>query len=195
MNNQSHKLISSWGSISGSSQNGALSTRSSTFMGVNAAIWTVLGILFLLQINIYFYTSLTTEITAIVAGITIFGVASALITQKMLIDLEKTGQVVTTLKTVLISLGAAVVIISVLLSVKLGDFSVGIKNGFLSSLALGVPASVVTRFLLMKKWENKNKKLILQDKYRFYILPEPPVNSTLTQTAFNQTWHKDEKLT
>lgn len=160
------------------------------FLVLNAVIWTLLCSLFMLQSNIYFHTTLTFQVTWIIAGAAIGIPFSALVTQRQLNDLEKTGESATTLKSLLLTIAAAVIAVTVIIEAVSVGFSGPLENAFLYFGAALTPAFLITRAFLMLQWERINMTMIFQDNYGFYTPCKQPAEKSAEVS--NQTFQREE---
>ena len=125
----------------------------------------------------------------------VFGIpASAWVTQRQLNNLAKTGESSTTLKSLLIVLGTAVVAVAIFLEVFFGDMSGEIKTGVVNAVNACGMAVFSTRSALMVLWEKRNRRTILQDNYGFYISTREPLNQVADQSVPNRIVQDDEKV-
>ena len=168
--------------------------RSTLLMVALTAILFFPCIMFIFRVNADFHINLTSEIAWIAVGI-VFGIpASAWVTQRQLNNLAKTGESSTTLKSLLIVLGTAVVAVAIFLEVFFGDMSGEIKTGVVNAVNACGMAVFSTRSALMVLWEKRNRRTILQDNYGFYISTREPLNQVADQSVPNRIVQDDEKM-
>ncbi len=162
-------------------------SRISTLMALNAAIWTFLSFMFMFQLNAYFHASIASRITWFIVGISLGIFFSTLITRKQLDKLEKKGEAATTLKTIFITIGIAVVAIVAFLEVSTSNLPRAVESAFAYSVIACAPASFLTRTVLLFYWERRNKTTIFQDKFGLYVPTKKPVDRIGDQSVSNQT--------
>lgn len=167
--------------------------RSSTFTALYGALWTFLASMFILQLSSYSHSSLNFRITWFIVGISIGTVFSAVITRSQLKNLDKKGEAPTTLKTILILIGAAVIAIAAIFEIASNNLSVGVESALGYSVFACTPAAFISRTLLMVAWERKNRARIFQDKYGLYTFRNNPVIDNGSQTA-SKAFQADSKV-
>jgi hypothetical protein len=152
-------------------------TRTTLFTGLYAALWTLVGAMFVFLTNRLFPSPLISQVTGVVAGFAVGGFIGAWITQKQLAILEKKTEIVTTLRTILYLMSAGVIFIAVMISVASDNPPAWLMNGLGSSIFAGAIAILYVRFTLVLMWERKSKRLIFQERFRLYLAAQKPTNN------------------
>jgi hypothetical protein len=159
--------------------------RSLTFMALYSALWTFLAFMFTLQLNNYSHSSPNFRITWLIVGLSFGVLFSTVITHSQLKKLDEKGEDPTTLKTILIIIGAAIVAVAAILEVASSNLPIGVQSALGYSIFAGSPAVFISRTLLMVYWERQKRTRIFQDKYGLYISRNNPINNSESQTASN----------
>jgi len=168
-------------------------SRTSLFTALFAAFWTFFSFTFMFQLNTYFPSALSFRIIFLIVGIS-FGIFfSTLLTCRQLNTLEKKGEVPTTLKTIFITVGAAVIAVAVIVEIGFSNLPSVVESALGYSIFACAPAVLLTRTILMVYWEKQKRTRIFQDKYGFYISTND-ANPILDQNISSQTFQGDNKV-
>lgn len=162
--------------------------RTSIFMAINTAGWTFFSFLFMFQLNTYFHSNLNFRITWFIIGIFIGVFSSTLVTLRQLNTLEKKGEDPTTLKTIFIAIGAAIVAVAAISEIAFSNLPSVVESAMVYLIVAFTPVAFLTRTVLMVYWENKKRTRIFQDKYGFYISTNDATNNVWNQSTSSQTF-------
>src|SRR5271157_1443134 len=115
-------------------------SRTSMFMALNAAIWTFFSFTFMFQLNTYFHSNLSFRLTFIILGISIGIFSSTVVTRRQLNILEKKGEDPTTLKTIFITIGVAIVAVAAVSEVAFSNLPKAVEGAMGYSIVACSPA-------------------------------------------------------
>jgi hypothetical protein len=163
------------------------------WMALNAALWTFFSFMFSFQLNNYFHSTLLFRIPWFIVGISIGIFFSALVTLRQLNTLEKKGEDPTTLKTIFIVIGAAIIAIVAISEIAFSNLPNVVESAMGYSIVACTPASFLTRTILMIYWEKQKRTRIFQDKYGLYISTNDTLNSNWGQNSSSQTFQANSK--
>jgi hypothetical protein len=107
--------------------------------------------------------------------------------------LEKKGEVPTTLKTIFITIGAAVVAVAAISEIAFSNLPSVVESALGYSVVACTPAVFLTRTILMVYWEKQKRTRIFQDKYGLYISTNDITNAVWNQNTSSQTFQVDSK--
>jgi hypothetical protein len=161
-------------------------TSATRFLRNGAIFWVIFGPLWIIQFSVLFHIALTSQITWIIAGLTGGSILSVIFTQRQLKRLAKDNKVGTTLADILFLAGTLVIFTGILVGVLFSNLPAWIQAGFLSSVSASVPAAGGARYVLFVRWEKKNKMYILQNRVRFFAVPQSSTKSTVNETTSSE---------
>jgi MFS family permease len=161
-------------------------TRSTRFLRAGAIFWVIFGPLFIIQFTAQSHIALTSQITWIIAGLTVGLILGALFTRRQLKRLAKDNEVRETIAGILFLVGTLLIFIGILIGVLFSNLPILIRIGFLSSVFAGGPAFIGARYILFVRWEKKNKMYILQNRSRFFAVPQSGTNSAVNEVVSSE---------
>jgi hypothetical protein len=152
-------------------------TSATRFLRVNAIFVAILGALFIIQINVQSHISLTSQVSWIIAGLTVGSIISVIFTKWQLNCLTRDKEILTPIAGLLFIAGIMLIFVGIFVGVVYTNLLIGM--GVMTSVFAGVPAFGVVRYVLLLRWENKNKMRILQNRSGFFVVPQSGTNSTV----------------
>jgi hypothetical protein len=156
-------------------------TRSTRFLRNGAIFMVIFGSLLIIQCNAQSHIALTSQIVWIIAGLTGGSILGALFTKRQLRRLAKYNEVKVgmTLANILFLAGTLIIFTGILIGVLSSNLPMLIRIGFLSSVFAGGSPFIGVRYVLFVRWEKKNKMYILQNRSRFFAVPQSGTNGTV----------------
>ena len=167
--------------------------KSTNYLAAMTALWTLLLISLLFQLQHTISVPLTVWLTWLIIGAIAGAAFGAIVTLRQLNSLEKKNQLPTTLKTLLIQLGLIVVLISVILEV-FATTSTQVISLLLYSLTGALLAVSYSGLALLVHWERKNHQRIHQNNWRFYLSTEKPAGGYVQASADQPVLPKKEAI-
>lgn len=152
-------------------------TSSTRFLRFPSIFLAVLGSLFIIQFNVQSHISLTSQVTWIIAGLTVGSIISASFAKWQLNRLTRDKELRATIAGSLFIAGIMLIFTGILVGV-ITNFPTGIRMGFMSSVFAGASVFGGVRYVLFLRWEKKNKMRILQNRSRFFVVPQSSTNNS-----------------
>ena len=159
-------------------------TSSTRFLRFHSIFLAVLGSLFIIQFNVYSHISLTSQVTWIIAGLTVGSIISASFAKWQLNCLTRDKELRATIAESLFIAGIMLIFTGTLVGVLSTNLSTGI--GVLNSVFAGASVFGGVRYVLFLRWEKKNKMCILQNRSRFFVVPQSGTNSTVDKVVSSE---------
>jgi hypothetical protein len=160
-------------------------TSTTRFLRLNVIFVGVFGALFIIQINVQSHISLTSQVSWIIAGLTVGSIISVIFTKWQLNCLTRDKEIRATIAESLFIAGIMLIFIGIFVGVAYTNLLIGI--GVATSVFASAPAFGVVRYVLLSRWEKKNKMRILQNRSRFFVVPQSGTNSTVaTREVFEK---------
>ncbi len=153
---------------------------------IHAIFWAIFGPLFIIQFNVQSHIFLPSQITWIIAGLTFGSIVSALFTRRQLERLGKNNEVRMTIADILFLVGTFVIFVGILIGVLFNNLPAWIQSGFMSSVFAGGSAIIVARYILFWRCEKKNKMYILQNRSRFFAVPQSGMKSVVIEVGSSE---------
>jgi hypothetical protein len=161
---------------------GTNATRSLRF---HAIFWAVLGPLFMIQFNVYSHISLSSQVIWIIVGLTAGSIISASFTKWQLNCLTRDKEIRATIAESLFIAGIMLIFTGTLVGVVSTNLLTGI--GVINSAFAGGSVFIGVRYVQFLRWEKKNKMCILQNRSRFFVVPQSDTNNTVdTREVFEK---------
>jgi hypothetical protein len=167
-------------------ENGKSATRD---LLPHAILFAVLSPFFLIQVNAYFNLPLASQITWLITGLMFGSIISASLAKRDLNCLARDKEIrsFTIVVAVLFVVGFMFIFSGIIVVVLFTGLPGWIKGGFMSSVFADASVFTVVRYVLFLKWEKKNKMCILQNRSRFFVVPQSDTNSTVdTKEVFEK---------
>jgi hypothetical protein len=159
-------------------------TSSTRFLRFHSIFLAVLGSLFIIQFNVQSHISLTSQVTWIIAGLTVGSIISASFAKWQLNCLTRDKELRATIAESLFIAGIMLIFTGTLVGVLSTNLSTGI--GVLNSVFAGASVFGGVRYVLFLRWEKKNKMCILQNRSRFFVVPQSGTNSTVDKVVSSE---------
>jgi hypothetical protein len=159
-------------------------TSSTRFLRFHSIFLAVLGSLFIIQFNVQSHISLTSQVIWIIAGLTVGSIISASFAKWQLNCLTRDKELRATIAESLFIAGIMLIFTGTLVGVLSTNLSTG--SGFLNSAFAGASVFGGVRYVLFLRWEKKNKMCILQNRSRFFVVPQSGTNSTVDKVVSSE---------
>jgi hypothetical protein len=138
-------------------------------MLLNTLLFFALSVLYAFQIQLFFQTSFNLVLVGgVVAGTCLGLILGFILTQNMLNKLINNQEWPSNLKTLFVAVGTFVLIVPVFIEFFIGISSELQSVVFFALISFGVALSMV-RTILLITWERRNKRVIFQDFFGFYV--------------------------
>jgi hypothetical protein len=161
-------------------------TSSTRFLRFPSIFLAVLGSLFIIQFNVQSHISLTSQVTWIIAGLTVGSIISASFAKWQLNCLTRDKELRATIAEPLFIAGIMLIFTGISVGVLFTNLPTGIQMGFMSSVFAGGSVFGGVRYVLFLRWEKKNKMCILQNRSRFFVVPQSGTNSAVDKVVSSE---------
>jgi MFS family permease len=146
----------------------------------SAILVAVFSLFFMTRVNADFNLPLASQVTWLITGLMFGSIISASLAKRDLNRLARDKEIrsFTMVVAVLFVVGFVFIFSGILVVVLFTGLPGWIQGGFLSSFFAGGSISTVVRYVLFLRWEKKNKMRILQNRSRFFVVPQSDTNNT-----------------
>jgi uncharacterized membrane protein SirB2 len=147
----------------------------------HAILLAVLSLFFMIRANVSFKLPLTSQVMCLITGLMVGSIISASLAKRDLNRLARDKEIrsLTMVVSVLFVVGTILILSGILFVVLFTGLPGWIQGGFLSTTFAAVSVFIIVRYTLFLRWEKKNKMRILQNRSRFFVVPQSGTNNTV----------------
>jgi uncharacterized membrane protein SirB2 len=135
----------------------------------------------MIRSNAYFRIPLSSQVTWLITGLMVGSIISASLAKRDLNRLARDMEIrpMTMVMEVLFVVGIMIIFSGIIIYVLFTGLPGWIQGGFLSTTFAAVSVFIIVRYTLFLRWEKKNKMRILQNRSRFFVVPQSGTNNTV----------------